>query len=322
MEIASRNVPPNHLKLTLLMFVTAVAWLGGAAGCAPRTKMEGEGLSLLGRTLRPLPAGKNTGAERDLAAAQAAAAEAPRDLDRQIWLGRRYGYLWRMREAIEVFTQAVKDHPTDPRPLRHRGHRYISVREFNKAIADLDRAAQLFGNAPDQVEPDGIPNVRNFPLTTTGFNIHYHLAMAHYLSGDYDAALVSWRNTAKYERGQADNRAAVAYWTYLTLRKLGRESEATAEIATVLSSMTIIENHAYHRLALYYKGELKRDETLRPGDEDSPDFAALGYGIGIRDLLDGKRDEARAMFERVIATDNWPAFGYIAAEVELVRERK
>jgi tetratricopeptide (TPR) repeat protein len=304
---------------TVLIIALAATAAIGSAGCAPR--VEGEGLSLLGRTLRPLEAGKNSGAERNLAEAKAAADAAPGDLEKQIWLGRRYGYLWRMRDAIAVFTQAAKDHPTDPRPLRHRGHRYISVREFSKAVADLDRGVRLLANTPDQIEPDGVPNLRNFPLTTTGFNIHYHLALAHYLLADYEAALAGWRSTARFERGQADNRVAVAYWTYLTLRKLNRESEAKAEIATVLSGMDIIENHAYHRLGLYFKGELTREQTLRPGDEDSPDFAALGYGIGTRDMLDGKPDDARALFERVIATDNWPAFGYIAAEVELARER-
>lgn len=320
MEIASRSIRSTPARHSVHVLLITLAASGAVAGCAPQ--MEGEGISLLGRTLRPLEAGKNTGAERNLAEAKAAAEAAPGDLEKQIWLGRRYGYLWRMREAIAVFTQAAKDHPTDPRPLRHRGHRYISVREFDNAIGDLDRAARLLANAPDQIEPDGIPNARNFPLTSTGFNIHYHVALAHYLSGDYEPALVAWRNTARYERGQADNRVAVAYWTYLTLRKLGRETEAASEIATVLSGMDIIENHAYHRLGLYFKGELKREEILRPGDEDTPDFAALGYGIGIRDLLDGKRSEALALFERVIATDNWPAFGYIAAEVELARERK
>ena len=302
-------------------WLTLVIAVGGMSGCASSNKIEGEGLSLLGRPLTRLDTGKNAGAERNLAEAQTAAAAAPSDLERQIWLGRRYGYLWRMREAIAVFTQAAKDHPTDPRPLRHRGHRYISVREFNNALADLTRAAQLFANTPDQVEPDGIPNVRNFPLTSTGFNIYYHLGLTQYLRDDCNAAMDAWRQAARYERGQADNRVAVAYWTYLTLRKLGREKEATDEIATVLAGMDIIENHAYHRLALYFKGELPLEKTLRPGDEKTPDFAALGYGIGIFDELAGKRDAARAMFERVIATDNWPAFGYIAAEVELVHMR-
>lgn len=312
-----RNVPAG-LRHGVLPLIAVVVTLSGAVGCAPKTD-GGEYLSLFGRPLLPLDAGKNIVAEQNLAQAQAAAAERPDDLERQIWLGRRYGYLWRMREAIEVFTRAAKDHPDDPRPLRHRGHRYISVRVFDKAVVDLSRAAELLSKTRDAVEPDGLPNVRDFPLTTTGFNIYYHLALAHYLRGDFAAALTAWRQTAKYERGLDDNRVAVAYWTYLTLRRLGRASEADAELATVLAKMDIIENRAYYRLARYFKGELTREETLRPEDENSPDFAALGYGIGFRDLLDGNAESARALFARVISTDNWPAFGYIAAEVELTR---
>jgi tetratricopeptide (TPR) repeat protein len=314
----NRRIVPGLLTHGCFSLLVGIAALNGAIGCAPKAD-EGEYLSLFGRPLLPLDSGKNIVAERNLAEAQAAAAEKPDDLERQIWLGRRYGYLWRMREAIEVFTRAAKEHADDPRPLRHRGHRYISVRLFDKAVVDLSRAAELLARTRDAVEPDGLPNMRNFPLTTTGFNVYYHLALAQYLRGDYGAALTAWRQTAKYERGLDDNRVAVAYWTYLTLRRLGRESEANEELATVLAKMDIIENRAYYRLARYFKGELTREETLRAEDENTPDFAALGYGIGCRDLLDGNRESARSIFARVISTDNWPAFGYIAAEVELTR---
>src|SRR6056297_4230645 len=85
----------------------------------------------------------------------------PEDANNIIWLGRRTAYLGEYREAISLFTEGVYKHPEDPRMYRHRGHRYITVRMFDKAIQDFESAAQLMRNMPDQVEPDGLPNELN-----------------------------------------------------------------------------------------------------------------------------------------------------------------
>src|SRR4029078_11810488 len=97
---------------------------------------------------------------------------------------RGIAYLARSRDAIETFSEGIEKHPDDARLYRHRGHRYITVREFPKAIEDLTKAAQLRSGKPVQVEPDGQPNARNIPTSTLQSNIYYHLGLAHYLSGD------------------------------------------------------------------------------------------------------------------------------------------
>src|SRR5690606_38564210 len=123
--------------------------------------------------------------EADLARAQAAYDATPENADSIIWLGRRLAYLGRYRDAIEVFSRGVALHPDDARMYRHRGHRYITVRKLNDAIRDLERAAELTRNLPDEVEPDGAPNRYNIPTSTLQSNIWYHLALAHYLKHDF-----------------------------------------------------------------------------------------------------------------------------------------
>ena len=66
---------------------------------------------------------------------------APDSADAAIGLGRRHASLGQFREAIDVYTRALAKHPKDARLYRHRGHRYITVRELDKAVADLTRAA-------------------------------------------------------------------------------------------------------------------------------------------------------------------------------------
>lgn len=280
--------------------------------------------------------------------ARAAWAADPEDPDKLIWVGRRLGYLWRMREAIAVYTEGLRRWP-DYAPLyRHRGHRYISLRQFDRAIADLERAAQLIRGRPDVVEPDGLPNSRGVPLTTLGFNVWYHLGLARYLRGDFEQALAAWRQAMDYTRGYDDNRVAVLDWMYMTLRRLGRDAEAAELLEPVRADMDIIENHAYHRRLLMYKGLLSPQDLLASAMADAPqpagdeartpatgtapagtprsgpggrdtDIATYGCGVGTWYLYTGQRERALELCRQVVAGPAWPAFGFIAAEVELRR---
>ena len=90
-----------------------------------------------------------------------------------IWYGRRVAYLGYYREAIKIFTLGIENFPNDARLYRHRGHRYISTRQYDNAISDFKKALELIDGAQDQIEPDGLPNKQNIPLTTL------HLSLIH-----------------------------------------------------------------------------------------------------------------------------------------------
>ena len=283
-----------------------------------------EAISLLGDTLVELPLAPATRAryERQLDEARLAYGRAPTDADSILWLGRRLAYLGLFREAIETFTRGFALHPTDARFLRHRGHRYISVREPDRAIADLELAAKLTAGKPDEIEPDGQPNARNIPIGTLQSNIDYHLGLALYLKGDYERAVPVYRRELAAARND-DRRVSIAHWLYLSLRRLGRHDEAAAMLASIPSSLTVIENEGYRRLLLLYKGELAPDALLPPGPsgEMSVSDASVAYGVGAWHLANGREDEGRRILQRIVAGGQWGAFGYIAAEADLARRR-
>jgi len=235
-------------------------------------------------------------------------------------VGRRTAYLGRYREAIDVFTRAIAEHPDDARLYRHRGHRYITVRELDRAIADFETAVKLTAGKPDEVEPDGLPNARNVPTSTLQSNIWYHLALAHYLKGDFERALPAYREAMAVSTNP-DMEVATAHWLYMTLRRLGRAEESAAVLAPIRPDMDIIENGSYHRLLLLYKGLLPPDSLLaqQPGVDAALDDATVGYGLGNWHLYNGRPAEAEALFRRVLAGGQWGAFGYIAAEAEVSR---
>jgi tetratricopeptide (TPR) repeat protein len=281
---------------------------------------EPEAQSPRGRAYRALPSGRSAELEARLAEAQRELAEHPDDPERAVWVGRRLGYLWRMRQAIDVYTRGIEDHPRYAPLYRHRGHRYISIRRFDDAVRDLERAVQLIRGQRDEIEPDGAPNERDIPLTTTAFNVWYHLALAHYLKGDYEAALDAWLETLKHSYRHDDNLVATTYWLYLTLRKLGRHEAAKTRLNRVSPDMTIIENHAYHDLLLMFKQQ-RSVEQVRSRHTTGANAATVGYGVGMWRLFQDQREQAEAAFEQVTSGDDWPAFGFIAAEVELARLR-
>jgi tetratricopeptide (TPR) repeat protein len=309
--------------------VLALSLLAACAGPAPPPAAppppldDVEAVSLLGQPLvaPELPAEVRRDREARLAEAKADAEARPDDPEALIWLGRRTAYLGRYREAIEIFTRGVTRFPQDARFLRHRGHRYLSIRRFDLAEADLEMAARLVAGRPDEVEPDGLPNAAGIPTSTLQSNIWYHLGLARYLQGDFAGALEAYRACLEVSKNP-DMQVATRQWLYLTLRRLGQDAEAARVLEPVRMDMEILENQAYHKLLLMARGEIPAASLLAAeGAQEGGDLdpATLGYGIGAWHLVEGQRDEAMRIFRHVVETGPWSAFGAIAAEAELHR---
>lgn len=258
--------------------------------------------------------------EANLADAQAELAANPDSPDALIWVGRRQAYLWQYQDAIDTFTQGVERFPEDPRFYRHRGHRYVTVRNLDAAIADFEKAAELFAGQPDEVEPDGAPNAQNIPRSTLQFNVWYHLGLAHYLKGDFESALPAYQECMLVSDND-DSIVATADWYWMTLMRMGRTEEAAELLEIIDADMDIIENDSYLRRMLMYKGQATPESLLDTSTADDLTIATQGYGVGNWYLVNGDTDMARQIFERVVQGRSWSAFGYIAAEADLARMR-
>jgi tetratricopeptide (TPR) repeat protein len=258
--------------------------------------------------------------EANLAQAEKDLAANPGSADAIIWVGRRLGYLWRYQDAIQMFSRGIAAHPSDARMYRHRGHRHITVREFDKAIADFEKAVSLVKGRPDEIEPDGQPNAAGKPRSTLQFNIWYHLGLAHYLKGDFEKALNAYEECMKVSSND-DAIAATSDWLWMTLMRLDRKADAAKVLERITPKMDILENGSYHRRLLMYKGLEKPEALLDPANADGLTLATQGYGVGNWYLVTGRAQRAREIFAQVVAGPNWSAFGYIAAEADLQRLR-
>jgi tetratricopeptide (TPR) repeat protein len=298
--------------LATIAIATAVA--------AQSPALKAQATSLLGKPLYAISLPNQDKLAADLRQAEQDLAAKPNDAEAMIWVGRRLAYLWRYQDAIAMFSKGIAAHPNDPRMYRHRGHRYITVRQFDRAVADFEKAVSLINGTPDAIEPDGAPNPSGKPRSTLHFNIWYHLALAHYLKGDYDKALAAWNECMKVSNND-DAVTATSDWLWMTLMRLGRKAEAGRVLDRITPKMEILESGSYHRRLLMYKGIEKPEALLDPGNADALTVATQGYGVGNWYFVNGDRAKAAEIFEKVIAGPQWSAFGYIAAEADLARSR-
>jgi tetratricopeptide (TPR) repeat protein len=282
-----------------------------------------EALSLFGEPLtRVVPSGSTLARlQRDLTVAIQNVKQDPNNEDNIIWHGRRLAYLSRFKDAIEVYTKGLEMYPKSYRLLRHRGHRYITLRKFSLAIQDLTLAASLVPAAPILMEPDGVPNKINRPLGSTQFNIWYHLGLAYYLTGDFNSAAIAYRKCLELAHND-DSKIAATDWLYMTLTNLGREEEVKTLLDAINDNVVLIENDAYLKRIKMNKGQISPEKLLElkpTSNENATNLATQGYGVGHYFLIKNNRIRAIQVFQKVLETDSWSSFGYIASEVELYR---
>jgi tetratricopeptide (TPR) repeat protein len=257
-----------------------------------------------------------------LADADAALAADPENIDLVVAAAQTRAALWQYNEAIEIFTRGLEIDPEDWRLYRHRGHRFISTRRFDWAIDDLERAVEL--------DP-------------YGFNSSYHLGLAYFLNGEFGKAADEYARcvalatdeeaialaaageapgdprTCMEIAGDDESRVAVSEWLYRALRRSGRDEEAAALLETIEEGLAVEENISYYRDLLFYKGLMTADEILTPDEPDDNSFATTGFGVANYYLVEGDPEAARELMLRIVEGDPWNAFGFIAAETELLR---
>ena len=233
-----------------------------------------------------------------VARAEHALAADPKNVDLIIQLGVAQSGARQFREAIETFTRGLTIAPTNAMLYRWRGHRYLSVREFDRAMADLTRGAAL---------------------DSTIYGIWYHLGIVRFVRGDYAGAADAFKK-AQPKAPDAGELAGSTDWLWMSLMRAGRVDEAKAMLARRPDSLAT--TNAYARRLKLYRGEIAPNEVFTPADTADVQMATLSYGLGNWYLVRGDTAEAKRWFERSVQSAGWPGFGFIVSEAELRRLRR
>ena len=218
-----------------------------------------------------------------------------RTTQRYIELGVAQAGARQMQEAVQTFTRALAVAPNDPMLYRWRGHRNLSVRNFDAAMADL---------------------TRGYALDSLNYGTLYHLGVLRFVRGDFNAAADAFRR-AQPRAPDAGELAGSTDWLWMSLQRAGRGAEASAMLARRPDSLATTV--AYSRRLKLYRGEIAPEALITPADTGDVDLATLSFGLGNWYLVKGDSTRARALFQRSVASGGWPAFGFIASEAELAR---
>lgn len=270
--------------------------------------------------------------------------------DRYIVAARLFGYLAKPHAAIELLSEALEQFPDDARLLRFRGHRRISVRDYGGAIADLSSAAGRLADVEDEyemyqseVEKDVVhllldrdsevrnqhltdsqaaehPEVLGRYLTTLHTSVWYHLGVAQYLRGQFDAAIDSFAKAESSSRHQ-EGTVASQDWQYMAMRRLGRDADAAAVLDRFRAMELVPEEHSvgYESRMYLYSGQITASELWDMIDGSTLQTATQGYGLGNWHLYNSEPDRAREVFDAVLATGVKHSFAYLAVQEEYSR---
>lgn len=247
--------------------------------------------------------GKNYYASPDekglVAAAQKKLDADPKSVELLIALGDAYAAVWNHKAALEVYDRAFALSPASGLLHQQRGHRALSIRRFDAAQADLERAVELD------------------PKLAGAW---YYLGLVRYLAGDFDSAAAAYERNVALAESFAAGIGGVD-WLYMAYRRGGRDDKAKALLARVTPELKIEGNaRLYFNRLLFYKGLKPEAELFEPKPADI-ELTTLAYGVGNWHLYNGRPRQARADFERATSTSAWPALAFIAAERDLERLR-
>jgi tetratricopeptide (TPR) repeat protein len=246
------------------------------------------------------PAGVSYRSQADtgaIARADSALAADPRNIDRIIALGIAQSGARQFREAIQTFSRGLKIAPNNAMLYRWRGHRYLSVRDFNRAMADLTHGLRL---------------------DSTIYGIWYHLGIVRYARSDFAGAADAFAH-AQPRAPDAGELTGATDWLWMSLMRAGRSAEAQAMLNRRPDSLAA--TNAYARRLKLYRGEIGPDEVFTPADTADVQVATLSYGVGNWFLVKGDTARARTWFTRSVSSGGWPGFGFIVSEIELRRLR-
>ena len=241
--------------------------------------------------------------------------------DEYIELGRLYIAANRFRDAINLYSRGIEAYPESFRLRRHRGHRYLNVRELDNAIADLEEAVRLIGDEHKEVlEYDGEGNATG----TYEHWVWYHIGLYHYLHRNWEQAAAAYRicvDTATRNQGLVGS----SDWLYTTLRNNGQDQAAQAVIDAIAADIDTNREHPYFKRVMVYKGESSPEQVMdiaKPALEWTGFDVTAGYGIANWYRWQGESDTADMILDKIIATPFWNSWAYVVTDRELAERQQ
>jgi len=247
------------------------------------------------------PAGVEYRSQQDagaVARAQQALAANPKDLNLIVALGTAQAGVRDMRGAVVTFTKGLEAHPNNALLYRWRGHRHLSLREFDAALADF---------------------ASGLKTDSTVYGIWFHLGIVKFVRGDFNGAADAFTR-AQPRAPDAGELAGSTDWLWMSLSRAGKHAEAQAMLDRKPDSLKVTDpEYAYVKRLRMYRGQVKPEALITTTDTADVQQATLNFGLGNYYIVKGDTAHAKQAFERAVRSGGWPGFGFIVSEAELKR---
>jgi tetratricopeptide (TPR) repeat protein len=235
-----------------------------------------------------------------------------------IEIGRQLVATARYKEAVENYTVGLTKFSNSFKILRHRGHRYLTLRKLDLVVTDLRKARDLIKSQPDVWDFDAKGNKTD----TYQHQIEYHLGVYYFLKGSYKEAVVAFEKSLK-EAHEGNEIVGTTDWLYNSYQRNGQKKEAEKLLTTISPDFKADQEQAYFRRIMLYKGSIQPtalvDETASPAGMGIQDVTKL-YGLANWYGFQGNKEKAKELYAKIIQSNAWPAFAYLASEIELLKK--
>ncbi len=233
-----------------------------------------------------------------------------------ILIGRQLVASNRFSKTIENYSQGLVMYPNSFKLLRHRGHRYINLRQLDKAIADLSKAEELIRLQPDvwEYDPAGKPSA------TYQHQIWYHIGVYHFLNRNYLKSATAFEKCLAAAH-EGNNIAGASDWLYNAYQRSGQKDK----LENILKPFTLdfaIEDkeYPYFRRLLFYKGLITQQQLVdvsKPIDQMTLSEVTKLYGMANWFAYQGDLVKASEIYNLVVQSKEWPGFAVASAEKDL-----
>lgn len=319
----------SGFRFALAGAAAAIALAAAGAASAQADSYQGKDLfgnALYAKGRNPVNVGSGDDLQKAADAAKVAY-EANMTVDSATWYARLLGYQGLPKDAIDVLTVALKKYPDTPKLLRHRAHRYFSIREFDKSIEDGLRAAKLYENKPLEREKLG-----PFPASpdVVQFYTYYHLGQAYFAKHDFDNAAKWFRRAGEIGEGTGGppDVTASLYWEYLSLARGTRYAEAKLLLKNYDVDLYDLRdnpegNNYFDGIQLFKKLRDPLDfyserDTGKAFSNSDGIKSSTSYSLAQYYILRAEYDLAKPHLRKAMEISTWSFFARIQAESDWV----
>lgn len=233
-----------------------------------------------------------------------------------IAMGRSNVGIYQFKKAVDVYSEGLVKYPNSYRLLRHRGHRYINLRQLENAIPDLLKAEELIRPEPEVYEYDASGKQG----ATYQHQIWYHIGLYHFLKRDFGSSASAFEKSLATAHAGGDL-AGSSDWLYNAYMRLG-EPDKAAKVARPFVLDFNIENkdYPYFRRLLLFNGVIKPEELVdanKPIAEMTLLEMTKLYGLANWNAYRGDNETANVLYKKILESTEWAGFAYASAELDV-----